>query len=152
MKKLTLSFLAPLLLLIAGCNNQPKDETLSDGTFHAVGLNLTGTINVDVTIENQRIVDVSVMEKLKTYASEIKQICESIVEKQTAEVDGVSGATYLSDGIKDAVRDALAQSRGEKPVLDNTVSLSYTPLENRATCAYVPVCGQISIRYTTVAR
>ncbi len=127
MKKLTLSFLAPLLLLIAGCNNQPKDETLSDGTFHAVGLNLTGTINVDVTIENQRIVDVSVMEKLKTYASEIKQICESIVEKQTAEVDGVSGATYLSDGIKDAVRDALAQSRGEKPVLDKAVSLSYTP-------------------------
>ena len=127
MKKLTLTSLILSALLLIGCTNQPKDETLSDGTFHAVGLNLTGTINVDVTIENHRIVEVSVMEKLKTYASQIKEICESIVEEQSADVDGVSGATYLSDGIKDAVRDALAQSRGEKPVLDKMVSLSYTP-------------------------
>ena len=70
MKKLTLTSLILSALLLIGCTNQPKDETLSDGTFHAVGLNLTGTINVDVTIENHRIVEVSVMEKLKTYAKE----------------------------------------------------------------------------------
>ena len=127
MKKITLAFLAPLLLLIAGCNNQPKDETLSDGTFHAVGLNLSGTINVDVTIEDQRITEVNVVEKLSNYAQQIKQICASIVEGQTPDVDGVSGATYLSDGIKDAVRDALAQSKGEKPVLDAKKAMSYTP-------------------------
>lgn len=127
MRKLTLASLALLAFLIVGCNSQPKDETLSDGVFHAVGLNLTGTLNVDVTIEDQRIVDVSVLENLSFYAQQIKQICASIVENQTPEVDGVSGATYLSDGIKDAVRDALAQSRGEIPVPDSTKVLAYTP-------------------------
>ena len=127
MKKLTLISIILSALLFIGCNNQTKDETLSDGTFHAVGLNLSGTINVDVTIKDQRIVEVSVLEKLKNYASQIKQICESIVEEQSAEVDGVSGATYLSDGIKDAVRDALAQSRGERPTFNKDVPVSYTP-------------------------
>ena len=112
MKKLTLLSLILLTFMVMGCN-QPKDKTLTDGTFHSVGLNLTGTINVDVTIEEQRITEVHVLEELKTYASQIKQLCESIIENQSPEVDGVSGATYLSDGIKDAVRDALAQSRGE---------------------------------------
>ena len=127
MKKLTLLFLASLLLLIVGCNNQQKDESLTDGVFHAVGLNLTGTINVDVTIEDQRITEVTVHEKIKSYVDQIKEICESIVENQSPDVDGVSGATYLSDGIKDAVRDALAQSRGEKPVLNNSLPLNFTP-------------------------
>ena len=127
MKKITLISIILSALLLIGCNNQTKDETLSDGTFHAVGLNLSGTINVDVTIKDQRIVEVSVLEKLKNYASQIKQICESIVEEQSAEVDGVSGATYLSDGIKDAVRDALAQSRGERPTFNKDVPVSYTP-------------------------
>ena len=126
MKKLTLLFLASLLLLIVGCNNQQKDESLTDGVFHAVGLNLTGTINVDVTIEDQRITEVTVHEKIKSYVDQIKEICESIVENQSPDVDGVSGATYLSDGIKDAVRDALAQSRGEKPVLNNSLPLNFT--------------------------
>lgn len=127
MKKLALLFLAPLLLFMAGCNNQQKDESLTDGVFHAVGLNITGTINVDVTIEDQRIVEVSVHEKLKSYVNQIKEICENIVENQSPDVDGISGATYLSDGIKDAVRDALAQSRGEKPVLNNSLPLNFTP-------------------------
>lgn len=127
MKKLALLFLAPLLLFMAGCNNQQKDESLTDGVFHAVGLNITGTINVDVTIEDQRIVEVSVHEKLKSYVNQIKEICESIIENQSPDVDGISGATYLSDGIKDAVRDALAQSRGEKPVLNNSLPLNFTP-------------------------
>ena len=127
MKKLTILSLMLLTFMVMGCNNQPKDKTLTDGTFHSVGLNLTGTINVDVTIEEQRITEIHVLEELKTYASQIKQLCESIIENQSPEVDGVSGATYLSDGIKDAVRDALAQSRGEKPVLDNTEVLSFTP-------------------------
>ena len=67
MKKLTLISIILSALLFIGCNNQTKDETLSDGTFHAVGLNLSGTINVDVTIKDQRIVEVSVLEKLKNY-------------------------------------------------------------------------------------
>lgn len=127
MRKFALSSLMLLAFLIVGCNNLPKDETLSDGVFHAVGLNLTGTLNVDVTVEDQRITEVKVLENLSFYAQQIKQICTSIIEKQSPDVDGISGATYLSDGIKEAVRDAIAQSRGEKPVLDSTKVLTYTP-------------------------
>lgn len=127
MKKNVLLSLLLLTLAIVGCDNQQKDETLSDGVFHSVGLNLTGTINVDVTIDDQRITEVKVLENLTYYAQQIKQICASIIDKQSPDVDGVSGATYLSDGIKDAVRDALAQSRGEKPVLDSTKVMTYTP-------------------------
>ena len=47
MKKLTILSLMLLTFMVMGCNNQPKDKTLTDGTFHSVGLNLTGTINVD---------------------------------------------------------------------------------------------------------
>ena len=48
MKKLTILSLMLLTFMVMGCNNQPKDKSLTDGTFHSVGLNLTGTINVDV--------------------------------------------------------------------------------------------------------
>ena len=35
--------------------------------------------------------------------------------------------------------------------LSTSQDANYTPLANRATCAYVPACGQISVRFTMAA-
>ena len=44
---------------------------------------------------------------LDVYKRQISRVPDAIIEKQTVDVDAVSGATYTSKGIIDAVKDAL---------------------------------------------
>ena len=50
---------------------------------------------------------VSAKQEDEAYLSMAEEIIDTIVEKQTTEVDTISGATYSSSGIRDAVSDAL---------------------------------------------
>ncbi|MDS0526457.1 FMN-binding protein, partial [Clostridium sp. SHJSY1] len=45
------------------------------------------------------------------YEKTIGTITKEIMEKQSTKVDVVSGATYSSKGIMDAVQDALNQAK-----------------------------------------
>ena len=47
----------------------------------------------------------------EAFLGRAKKVASDIVEKQTVEVDTVSGATYSSVGILDAVKDALKRRK-----------------------------------------
>ena len=119
-------------LLVAACGGgAPTDGTqLANGKYTADALNVESTITATVTIKGHKIAAVSVKDNGNTYAqytSPYTVVAKSIVEAQSTDVDGITGATYSSDAVKKAVDLALAQARGEKPVPAKNAALSFTP-------------------------
>ena len=109
----------------------PTDGTqLANGKYSADALNVESTITATVTVKGHKIAAVSVKDNGNTYAqytSPYTVVAQRIVEAQSTDVDGITGATYSSDAVKKAVDLALAQARGEKPVPAKNAALSFTP-------------------------
>ena len=81
--------------------------------YHGTSFGRNGNINVDVTVEDGKIADVTVTghtetDNIGTVA--VAQMPGRIVEAQSVAVDGLSGATFTSNGIKKAVENALTEA------------------------------------------
>ena len=68
-----------------------------------------------VTVADGRISSVIVIssEDDKSYVEDAKDLIPRIIDAQRTDLDAVSGATYTSNAILSAVRDALAAAVGE---------------------------------------
>lgn len=85
-----------------------------DGTFTGKAYGYDGDITVQVTIQDDRITDItgSTEESDDFYFNDAKNVViPAILNTQSAEVDACSGATYSSNGIMAAVRAALDSAR-----------------------------------------
>lgn len=94
-------------------NNPDLSEyKYADGTFEGTGEGYKGDVTVSVTISEHKIKSVDIIKNSddKEYFSKAIALCDTIVEMQSADIDTVSGATYSSYGILDAVSDALSKS------------------------------------------
>lgn len=70
-------------------------------------------ITVLVTVENGTISEIEITSadgEDKAYLSMAEDIIPKIIEAQSTDVDTVSGATFSSTGIRDAVSEALKQA------------------------------------------
>lgn len=97
----------------------------TDGTYSGSAEGYHGTTAVTVTVESGYIVDVRVVETgddAMFFRQAKAQVIPAIIAAQSVEVDTVSGATYSSFGIIDAVASALANVRPEAE--NEPVSLS----------------------------
>ena len=84
--------------------------TYKDGTYTGSAQGFGGDIKVKVTVSGQKISVIDITEASgedEAYLSMAKDIINTMLDKQTADVDTVSGATYSSTGIKNAVTQAL---------------------------------------------
>ena len=91
----------------------PALAETADGTYTGSGAGLNGTITVEVTVAAGKITDVKVVSHSETPGISdpaIEKIPAAIVEKQSADVETVSGATFTSNGIMAAVKDALGET------------------------------------------
>ncbi len=87
-----------------------ENQTYKDGTYTGSAQGFGGTITVEVTIKNGKIKSVKIISASKetpSYLNKAKKLLNTIVKKQSTNVDAVSGATYSSNGIIKAVRNAL---------------------------------------------
>ncbi len=94
-------------------NASPGNFPYEDGTYEGVGEGFGGDVVVDVTIKNQTIIEISVKEaadETPEYFSKAVKILDAILENQDTDVDAVSGATFSSNGILDAIADALSKA------------------------------------------
>lgn len=76
-----------------------------------------GKIKVSVVIKNQTIRSINILSNSddEAFFNRAKEgVTASILAKQSTDVDTVSGATYSSRGIINAVKDALSSSDGEE--------------------------------------
>lgn len=81
-----------------------------DGTYSGKAQGFGGTVEVSVTVSSGAISSIVVQSHEKeddAYFSMAEDLIPKMIESQTWEVDGVSGATFSSHGIKNAVADAL---------------------------------------------
>ena len=71
-----------------------------------------GESTVHVTVAEDKITDITLLsaEDEEEYLSQAKQVIPAILEGQSPNVDAVSGATYSSTGILNAVKLALAKA------------------------------------------
>lgn len=83
-----------------------------DGTYYGTGTGFGGTLKVKVEISGGKITSIQIMENQdgSEYISKASALINTIIQNQSTNVDTVSGATYSSVGIIQAVRDALSQA------------------------------------------
>ena len=103
-------FLSLLLALVMVLCCIPAVAETADGVYEGTGAGLNGQIKVSVTVSGGKITEVKVLEHSETAGISdpaIEKIPAAIVEAQSADVDIVSGATFTSKGIIEAVKNAL---------------------------------------------
>ena len=73
---------------------------------------MNAKITVSITIESDTIVDIRIDSARddEPYFTEAEAVIADILEKNSVDVDTVSGATYSSGGIIDAVANALEKA------------------------------------------
>lgn len=83
-----------------------------DGTYYGSGTGFGGPLKVMVEISGGKIASIQIVENSdgSDYISKVASLIDSIIATQSTNVDTVSGATYSSVGIIQAVRDALSQA------------------------------------------
>lgn len=83
-----------------------------DGTYYGSATGFAGPIKVKVVISGGKIASIEIVSTSdgSSYISKASAITGKIVSSQSTNVDTVSGATYSSVGIINAVRNALAQA------------------------------------------
>lgn len=83
-----------------------------DGTYYGTGKGFAGNIKVKVDIAGGKISAISIVSTKDgdSYVKSASSLLDTIVEKQSTNVDTVSGATFSSRGIIAAVRSALSQA------------------------------------------
>lgn len=90
-----------------------SDNVYKNGTYEGFGTGYGGTITVQVTLQDDTITDVSVTSapgEDSAYLAQGENVISSIISEQSTDVDTVSGATFSSTGILEAVNDALTKA------------------------------------------
>lgn len=85
-----------------------------DGTYEGSGRGFKGNITVSVIVKNGKITDVSTIssrDDRRFYERAYSVISDEIITSQSTEVNAVSGATFSSNGIMQAVADALSNAK-----------------------------------------
>lgn len=104
-----------------------------DGIYTGFSRGYKGFLYVSVTIKDERIsaIDITKTGDDEPYLTNAKTLIKRIIARQTTEgIDAVSGATYSSNGILEAVKKALEKAL--KPVNQETEP-SETPEQNPST-------------------
>lgn len=118
---------------------QNSEQKYIDGTYTGTGTGFrNGTTKVSVTVENGKITNIKTISNQDTpkfYQRVESTMFGKIISAQAVSVDTVSGATFSSKGIIDAVKDALkgavASTTSSATVENNTKSDAAT--ENNTT-------------------
>lgn len=111
----TLVLISIFIIETIRMNNQVKnfDKTpidisqVADGVYNGQSETDLVKVEVKVTVEAGAIKDIEILKHECGKGRPANVIVNDMVKKNDVEVDGVSGATFSSEVIKDAVRDAL---------------------------------------------
>ena len=89
-----------------------SNQTWKDGTYYGSGTGFNGEVQVQVVIADGKITDINVVSHNddSSFMSQAQGLIPNIISTQSTNVDAVSGATYSSRGIINAVRAALKQA------------------------------------------
>ena len=104
-----------------------ESGTYKDGTFTGSASGYHGVVKVSVTIKDNKIKAIKVLENHDdaAYFNRAKGVLLPLmVKKQSTNVDAVSGATFSSNGIIKAVRNALSKAATNGAASDESSTTS----------------------------
>ena len=111
--KAALAAMLSVSLLSAGA--QAEAAIYTPGTYAAATKGFGGDVSVTITVDESKITDVSIVGDSETVGiggNAVEQMPAQILEAQSAEVDGVAGATVTSTAIRTALNAALNEAAG----------------------------------------
>ena len=121
MKRIISKILLVLLsvFLLVSCSSPPSENDTGKkvtGTYEGIGKGRGGDITIDLTLEDSVIKSIEVKEHNETpgYDMALEELPQKMIEQNTVEVDLLSGSTLSSNGIIEAVKNALEKA-GVKP-------------------------------------
>ena len=100
----------------ASSEEESEDLVYKNGTYTGDGQGFGGNIQVQVTLENDTITDIQVVSapgEDSAYLSQGQGVVSTILAAQSTDVDTISGATFSSTGIINAVNDALGKAENQ---------------------------------------
>lgn len=111
-----------LFVLLSGCKqiqegaNDIKDSInkYNDGIYTTKVQGYGGEYDVSVTYQDDRIKDVTIGENNETPSIggvAVEQIAKNVVDQNTIELDGISGATISSDALLEGLKTIEQQAR-----------------------------------------
>ncbi|GAA0729376.1 urocanate reductase [Clostridium malenominatum] len=127
MKKFLAILLAMTMLIgLVGCSNAKQTQgdkatttAIKDGKYKGEGKGKGGAISVEVTIENDTITDIKVLNQKETpgYETAMNTLTKNIISTNSVDVDIVSGCTLTSKGFLEAVNAALTAAGAKADML-----------------------------------
>ncbi|MDD3213928.1 MAG: FMN-binding protein [Eubacteriales bacterium] len=98
--------------LVAEANAMFSGAVLTDGVYTGSATGYNGNISVSVTVSGGQVTDITITGENDTpsYFRRAESVVDTIISEQSLAVDAVSGATYSSAGIVNAVADALSSA------------------------------------------
>lgn len=107
-----------LLLSIVSCvsNNKLAEGKFTPGTYTATAKGFGGPVTIKITVDTKSITEVKAEGPSETQgigSMAVEELPSLILKAQSADVDGVSGATYSSNAVKLAAGQALSQAMGK---------------------------------------
>lgn len=88
-------------------------EKVADGTYTGSSDSKVVQAEVEVTVKDHKITQVKLLRHVNGQGEKAEAITDMMVEENTYDVEGVSGATYSSNTIKNAVNVALQKGLQE---------------------------------------
>ena len=116
MKKKIISFLLTLALscTLISCGNggSSAGSSIKDGTYKGEGTGKGGAISVEVTIKEDKLTDIKVLSASETtgFDTAMETLTAEMINRNTIDVDIVSGCTLTSNGFIGAVNAALVSA------------------------------------------
>ncbi len=102
---------------LVGCSTSESAEGVyTPGTYEATAKGFGGDVVVTITVDESSITDVTIIGDSETDGigtTAVTELPAAILESQSAEIDGVTGATVTSNAIKTALNAAMALAKGE---------------------------------------
>jgi fumarate reductase flavoprotein subunit len=95
---------------------QGTESIYTPGTYEAEEQGFGGAVKAVITVDDKNITALQLTGESETPelgGKALTSLQAEILQKQTAEVDSVSGASITSGAVKTAVSEALSAARGE---------------------------------------
>lgn len=92
---------------------QGESLIYNNGTYTGTAFGYNGDISVEVSIEDDEITAISIVSAAMEdplYVTLASSVIDDMISTQSADVDAVTGATYSSKGIINAVDNALGKA------------------------------------------
>lgn len=99
---------------LAGCSKK-SSGTYVPGTYSASAYGMKSDVTVTIEVDEEKILKATVDaagETAEIGGVAAEDLAKAILDKQTFEVDAVSGATKTSDAVKKACEEAIAKAKG----------------------------------------